>query len=120
MRLRAKGTKPNNSNVSLTASGTDEANNSVSLNAVGASANFSSVTLSADGQVPDSNVVDLGGAEQGTGSWNPIPAIGRKAKKLFANFIPPVYNSSNAGSYTPPPKAPVFAVIPKGVCKECK
>ncbi len=70
--------------------------------------------------MPENRMVDLGGGASQPESWNPVKVVRRSVKKLFANFIPPVFDSNNAGSYQPPPKAPIFAVIPKGMCKGCK
>jgi hypothetical protein len=120
MKLNAKGSKPTNNSVSLTASGASQPTNFLSLNAVGSSPTTSSITLSADGQMPENRMVDLGGGASQPETWNPVTVVRRGVQKLFANFIPPVFNSNNAGNYQPPPKAPIFAVIPKGVCKGCK
>lgn len=120
MKLNAKGLKPVNNSISLSAFGSSESHDSVSLNAAGFTPNTSSVSLSVGGQLADNNIVDLGNPASQPNPWNPVSVVRRSVKTLFANFIPPVFSSNNAGSYQPPPKAPIFAVIPKGVCKGCK
>ncbi len=93
MKLNAKGSKPTNILV---------------------------VSLSAEGQLPEGHVAIPGTDLSEPENRSPVSIVRRSVRKLFANFIPPVFSSRNAGNYQPPPKAPIFAVIPKGVCKGCK